>query len=390
MGGGSPDKVTNIQEIPPEFKPHFLNLFGGASEAARQSAANSQPQTQGSPKIPTEQVPGQGGGVGQGLNQGGLFGGTGGFDQGQGGFNQNQPISGGAGGVVPSGISPLSFNPFVTSKPQQLLPQPTKDAAQELVGSPFGGQFIAGANPLEQAQIQQTANLAGQLQNAGQNTFNLGQAQASGQFLSPDSNPFLQQTINAAIRPQLEAFQNQILPGFESQALNAGAFKGSSARDLAQNQLSSGVLNQIGDTASNLAFQNFAKERQLQQNSGQLIDQGARLSQLSPTLLGQAGQSVRGLQQNALDDALLRFQEGVNAPFRPLFPLASILQGSNIGSTSTQTIPRPSPLATGIQGALGGAGGGAAISGALDLTGGQGAGLTGLGALLGGLGGGLG
>ena len=110
------------------------------------------------------------------------------------------------------------------------------------------------------------------------------------------------------------------------------------------------------------------------------------LNQLSPELLNAVGLGQRNLAQRPLDEALLQFQESINAPFRPLFPLASIIQGGDIGSSFSTTVPTPSSLSQGIIGALGGAGAGSQIGGEFDQ-GGLGAIL---GGLLGGVGGGLG
>lgn len=365
MGGG-PDKVTNVTEVPQEFKPHFVSLFNNSAAAARQQAANSaafggQPQQPIAPQLPPagpaqQRPPGQQA----------AFGGPG------------NPFGPFLNSVIPHAAAQPEFSQAAINAPP---------AGNPFVGTPFPGPFIAPANPLELASIQGTLGEAANLQGAGDSVLGLGQAQAQGQFLTPDANPFLQQTIQSAIQPQIQAFRDTILPGFESAAIGAGAFKGSSARDIVQSQLGDSLLGNIGRTAGNIAFGNFANERQLQQNAPGLIDAGARLNQLSPSLLGQAGESVRNLEQQGLDERLLQFQEGQTAPFRPLFPLASIIQGGNIGQQSQQVFPRPSPIAAGIQGALGGGAAGAALGNAFGSQSGF---FPGGGALFGALGGLLG
>jgi len=229
--------------------------------------------------------------------------------------------------------------------------------------------------------------VAGQLgaQGIGQNLLNMGQATAGGAYLHPQSNPYLAQTMQFAMQPAIEQFTRGILPGMESQAIQQGAYKGSSARDMATAQLGSDFARNLMGTTAAMGMQNYGQERQLQQNAGQIMDQAARLMQLSPELLSQAGQAFRGFDQRMLDEALLQFQEQTQAPFRPLMPLASIIQGGDIGKSITQMTPQPSQLATGITGALGGAGLGADIAGTAGW-GNLGTGLsTGSGALAGGL-----
>jgi len=261
-------------------------------------------------------------------------------------------------------------------------------AGPPIVGQPFGEQFTAGTSPLEFESLQQREAVARQLEGIGNPLLNLGNFTAQGGFLSPESNPFLMQNLDASLRPITQEFTNSVLPNFNSQAISSGAFGGSSARDMAFNQLASGYGQQMLDTGTGIVFDNYNRERQLQQNAGTLLDQGALLNQLSPELLAQVGLGQRELAQRPLDEALLQFQESINAPFRSLFPLASIIQGGDIGSAFSTTVPGPSALSSGIVGALGGAGAGAGVG---DLMGGDYTGLAAaLGGILGGVGGGLG
>lgn len=262
-------------------------------------------------------------------------------------------------------------------------------AGDPIIGGAYGGQFLAQPNPLEQESVAAREQVGRSLYGAGNNLYNLGQAQASGAFLNPATNPNLQTAINYALQPAISQFTGSTMPQFASQAIGSGAFRGSSARDLAANQLAGQFGRDILGTAGTIGYQDYAGERLLQQNAGQLIDQAARLNQLNPEILAQAGIGQQEIYQRGLDEQLLRFQEQQQAPFRPLMPLASIIQGGNIGQQYTQFSPQPSRAAQGIAGALGGAGLGASAAGALGQTGWGGAGMTGLGALLGGIGAGF-
>jgi len=300
------------------------------------------------------------------------------------GFNQ---IGRTAGQINPKDYYPNNPNAGTTGIGSTKIPLA---AGPAIIGPAFPEQFTAGTSPLEFESLAQREAIARQLQGIGNPLLNLGYQTARGDFLRPESNPFLVGNINASLRPITQDFTNSVLPNFNSQAINSGAFSGSSARDLAFNQLASGYGQQLLDTGTQIAFDNYLRERQLQQGAGQLLDQGSLLNQLTPELLAQVGLGQRELAQRPLDEALLQFQEQINAPFRPLFPLASIIQGSDIGSTFSTTVPTPSPLSSGIVGALGGASAGAGIADTFDLSGGNAGLATALGGLLGGLGGGLG
>jgi hypothetical protein len=211
----------------------------------------------------------------------------------------------------------------------------------------------------------------------------LGQQTIAGDFLDPASNPWLQQAMASAIQPQLDAYERVFAPQLASQGIQSGAFKGSSARQFADQALIQDVASNIQNTVTQMAFQNLARERELQQQAPQMISAAAGLQQLSPEILGQVGQGIRGLEQQQIDDAILRLQEQIEAPFRPLMPLASILHGADIGSTQMLNQPQPSPALLGITGAMGGASLGSQIGGQI------GAGYPGYGAGLGALAGGL-
>lgn len=85
-----------------------------------------------------------------------------------------------------------------------------------------------------------------------------------GDFLSPESNPFLQSTIQSAQRPLLEAFQDVTLPRLQGQFTQAGQFiqpQSSSPFDRAAAISQRGLANALGDVSTRLAGENFAAER---------------------------------------------------------------------------------------------------------------------------------
>lgn len=423
MGGpGGGGTTTSIQDIPPAFRPAFTALFNSAFGAARTAAGQPGFGQQGfggqatnlsnsiagfgSPFSNPFQQPQQGPGISQGpvsVPGGGGKGSPEQFGIGQGAQQRAPDPFGAPQGGAKGGTEQFGLGAGQSAQPQ-VQGQPQAPQVQAPFGSPQGGsrriplaggppiigqrfpeQFTAGTSPLEFESLFQREGVARQLEGIGDPLLNLGSFTAQGGFLDPGSNPFLSANIEASLRPITQEFAQNTLPNFQSQAIQSGAFSGSSARDLAFNQLASGFGQQLLDTGTGIAFENFQRERVLQQNAGQLIDQGALLNQLSPELLAQVGLGQRELAQRPLDEALLQFMEGINAPFRPLFPLASIIQGGDIGSAFSTTVPTPSGLSTGLLGALGGAETGANIFdllGGTSDTGGQ------LSALLGALGGG--
>jgi hypothetical protein len=446
MGGGNGGgKSTVTQDIPKEFKPAFTSLFNSAFGAARTGAGQDisqwpfagqpamlpvmQPGMGGLPMINRGALYGQpmqqfnpimagqqfGGGAVQQQPQAGLGGqptqqaaqqpaptdgkGGGGGQQQQferqAAFQQGRPLRGvdnrqlglrsddkGGFGQLNTPLPGGFQDPGSTSIPLA--------AGYPIIGQPFPGPFTAPTSPLELEALMGREQVGRQLGGLGGNLLGLGQAQAGGAFLHPASNPFFTQNIQASLQPAIDAYTRSVMPQFSSQALQSGAFQGSSARDMAAATLANDFGRNLAQTAAQAGMQNFMQERMIQQQTPQLLDAAARLQQLSPEILSQVGVGERQLLQRGLDEALLQFQEQQQAPFRPLGPLANIIQGTNVGVNTTQTVPTPSALAQGIAGALGGGALGAGTADVLGLTGGRAAGATGLAALLGGLGGGLG
>ena len=234
-----------------------------------------------------------------------------------------------------------------------------EQASNRVSSDPFPGNFIAPRDPLQLEALNSKEDFARSLYSPGnyfgQGATQLGNATLRGDFLSPESNPYLQSTINAATRPLLENFTEQVLPGLKASAFTGGADTGT--RQLfTQNMFADDLSRRIGDISSNIAYENYGRERALQQNAPLLLEQGLRLGQAPFELLSRVGDTRRGFAQEDVDENVRQFEEANTAPFRPLLPLASIIQGSNVGSSSKQTQEASSGgPAGGIVGALGGA-----------------------------------
>jgi len=396
MGGGSPSKTTSVQDIPKEFKPAYTSLFNSAFGAARTAAGQpgfpSNPYGTQSPQSTNFDPSGYAGGD--------LFSTAGNIPtttynpqqdwQATSGYGsdgtQNAPYQQHQGNVgTKTDFVDGSFQTYEGAGTGIPLA-----AGPPIIGTAYDGQFLAGANPQMLAALQGREEVANSLWGAGNNISQLGQETAAGKYLDFSSNPYAQAALMSALKPTISNFENSVMPQFNSAALQSGAFKGSSARDMAFNQLGDAFGGNLANTAADFQFKNYMAERQLQQNAGQLIDQGARLNQLSPEIMSQVGAGYQDLYQTQLDEQLLRFQEQQQAPFRPLMNLASIIHGGDIGTQFTNFGPQPSKAAGGITGALGGAAGGYGLASAAGATGaGALGGAAGLGGLLGGLGGAL-
>ena len=154
--------------------------------------------------------------------------------------------------------------------------------------------FLSGL--INQANQQPAAGLYSQVAGGGfQNVALPATAQtAAGGFLQ--GSPYQQQMIQAATRPLVQQFSEQVIPGISSQFSAAGRY-GSGAMQRAQGQATESFGRALGDVTAGIVGQDYARERAFQESA---IGQLAGLSQQDlANRLAAAGQLQAG-QQSAI------------------------------------------------------------------------------------------
>lgn len=238
-------------------------------------------------------------------------------------------------------------------------------AEQLFMGQPL--QFFPGqtyVSPSEQtlSALQTQEALAQQAQpalQAGQNAFlgGLGglQQTAGGAFLG--GSPGQQAAIEAAVRPLQQQFEQVTLPGVSSAFSRAGRY-GSGAMERAVGTATEATGRAIGDIASNIAYQDYANERQRQQAAQGALVQGATLApqiygqQFLPSQqLAQVGAAREVIAAQPLQEQLQRFQLQQQAPIQGLQSYLSSVYGTPMGSSN---VVQPQVQTNRISQAIGG------------------------------------
>jgi hypothetical protein len=139
------------------------------------------------------------------------------------------------------------------------------------------------------------------LELGGQQVRDAANQLGTDKWLSPDSNPYLRQTVEAATGDIGRQFTRQTLPGLQSAAVAGGAYGGSQMDKLATLRNTEAQRNAQG-VAAQMYGQNFANERQLMQQ-GQLALPGfynaaANLDVTQQMVPRQFAQSERAFAQN--------------------------------------------------------------------------------------------
>lgn len=218
-----------------------------------------------------------------------------------------------------------------------------------------------GSDMVRTAQGQLTSTMNGDYLNAG--------------------NPYFQGAVNAATRPMINAFNDQVMPGLDSNFSSAGRY-GSGAHALASSDAGAQLTDQIGDVSSQMAYQNYGDERQRQIQAQMFAPQLAREDYNDLAMLGAAGQGYDQYNQGLINANIDRFNYNNNAQWNFLNDYIGLLNGA-VGGSSTTTGTQPSSSSP-ITGAVGGALAGAGTGSTFGPMG------TAAGAIIGGIGGLLG
>lgn len=254
------------------------------------------------------------------------------------------------------------------------------------------GNAWAGLQPQYANTAGIISGLGGDMTYGQDQTRALADKTISGQFMDPNSNPYLKGAVDAA---QRETFQNlgEMLPQLAGgQQLN-GTYGGDRS-GLVMSRAIQDALVQANDQANQIYYGNYAQERanqmaapglygsanQLgQQSIGSILQglntqtqgvglgdqqiqsllqslqlgQQANQTQLEgQQITGQAGDQQQQWDQAALDAAIKKWQMGTDFPWQELGNFSSILNGGGFNSsTQTNYIPRSSSI---FQGATGG------------------------------------
>jgi hypothetical protein len=215
------------------------------------------------------------------------------------------------------------YNQATERDAQGNLIQPAYYPGQGYVGmsQPTEAAMLALKNRATQGNI---LNPAAQQQQLG----TIGGAYLAG-------NPFFGGAFKGAAEQATNAY-NQSVNSALSNASQAGRY-GSGAMNTALGAAGTTMANSLANTAGNLAYQNYATERGMQQQAAQNAPSLAQADYYDINQLAQAGQGYEGYQQMALQDAMNRWNATQNAPQNALAQYMGYVTGAPQGSqTSTQ------------------------------------------------------
>ena len=216
-----------------------------------------------------------------------------------------------------------------------------------------GPQYYGGQTYVSPSQTTQTA-LQALEQRATQGNPLLQSAQGqlqntiSGGYLQ--GNPFFQ----GAFQPAAQAAQSQFeqtLGNVGSAASKAGRYGGGAANTL-QERASGQFAKSLSDTAGQLAYQNYAQERAMQQAATMAAPQMAQADYQDIQNLMTAGRTQEGYTGAAQQAAINKFNFLQNQPQQNLQNYLSLVYGNPMGRVGQSTTSGAADTST-LQNVLG-------------------------------------
>lgn len=249
---------------------------------------------------------------------------------------------------------------FLTGAQPELYPGQMFVSPSEATLSALSGmeQLAGAAQPFyEQAAGGVTTGLTGL------------QRTAAGEFLG--GSPYRDAMIEAATRPLTQQFTEQVMPGIQSQFSQAGRL-GSGAQAAVTGRATEGFGRALGDVATNIAAQDYARERGFQEQATRdVISQAGNLgnvfsSFLAPSqALGQVGAAREAIAGQPLQESIRRFEYTQNLPQQQFANYMASIYGSPLGgataapqmqsNTTLQNLGAAFNVANAIPGAVQGA-----------------------------------
>ena len=209
--------------------------------------------------------------------------------------------------------------------------------AQQLyqAGGPqyYGGQTYVSPSTTTQTGLQALearASLGNPLLQSAQNQL---QNTVSGNFLS--GNPFFQGAFQPAAQAAQTQFQ-QTLGDIASKSSLAGRY-GSGAMGSLQDRATGAFGQQLANTAGQLAYQNYADERNRQQQAIGMAPTMASADYQDIQNMLQAGQIREGYQGQQQQADIAKFNFLQNQPQQNLQNYLSLVYGNPLGRVASQT-----------------------------------------------------
>jgi hypothetical protein len=244
-------------------------------------------------------------------------------------------------------------------------------ALDQTNANPFTGELVAQTGTDFTKAVESLRGIMPSVASGAQEFKDMGVAQARGDYLNPETNPFLKAAGAAAIRPIQQQYTEMVLPNLIDRGISEGAFSGGSGQGELAARAGRDLSTVTSDTLAKMYADNYARERQIQQGTGSILAQGNELLSAPGQLGFSIDDKVRASNQLGLDNALQKWQLSQTAPWYGLGEAAGIVNQAGYKSSSgSETKPNPNyvdPFTNALKIGLGAASAGASLFGSGGL-----------------------
>jgi hypothetical protein len=198
----------------------------------------------------------------------------------------------------------------------------------------YGGQTYIGPSAQTQSALQAAQNRALQgnpLLPAAQQQ-QLGTIQ--GDYLSA-GNPYFTQALAGPTQQATQAY-NDAIKQAQSTASQAGRYGSGVSADI-QNRAANTLATTLANTYGNLAYQNYAGERGMQNQAVMNAPGLAQADYADISQLANVGKTAEDYQKTALQADIDRFNFEQNKPYQKLSAYLGAAYGAPMGQVSTTT-----------------------------------------------------
>jgi hypothetical protein len=198
----------------------------------------------------------------------------------------------------------------------------------------FPGQTYVGPS----SQTTQALGLAGQRALAGSPLVPAAQQQQlgsiRGDYLSA-GNPYFQQALAGPTQQATQAY-NDAIKSAQGGASMAGRYGSGASADI-QNRAANTLATTLANTYGNLAYQNYAGERGMQNQAVMNAPTLAQADYADISQLANVGKTTEDYAKTALQADLDRFNFEQNKPYQKLSSYLGAAYGAPMGNVSTTT-----------------------------------------------------
>jgi hypothetical protein len=198
----------------------------------------------------------------------------------------------------------------------------------------YGGQTYVGPSAQTQTALQAAQNRAlmgSPLLPAAQQQ-QLGTIQ--GNYLSA-GNPYFTQALAGPTQQATQAY-NDAIKAAQSTASQAGRYGSGVSADI-QNRAANTLATTLANTYGNLAYQNYAGERGMQNQAVMNAPGLAQADYADISQLANVGKTAEDYQKTALQADIDRFNFEQNKPYQKLSAYLGAAYGAPMGQVSTTT-----------------------------------------------------